>query len=591
MDNLPRTKDRHVVITRRERAAANRGNPERRTEMSICDTLKSRTCIHWEKRDYERYVQELLGDELACAEEMPSDDGFPRLQRLEESVHTLALTVGDSLEPLLQVICVLKPQRVVLILNKRYSNQTGKARGLMLKRLISKLATVQNLPSDLRPAIAQQDIQCHVLDVDTPTQVFRALQSAFRQPEMRPPEGDTNAVDITGAKKSMVVGAFLYAAHSDLPITYVDFDSDQYDATWGRPYGYACKIRPITNPYEAFGLRDWERVRQLYERYDFRGARALLGKLPEGDQPGAGILRTMSGHLEAQTSGRPLYDESDIARVQELENALRMYEAWDSGDFGAAATTQTVIPNSQLPDAIGKLGQGWFRVHGAGITGGPPDFYANLKALKVYAVDELKRIVRLIDYNQDYRSAFQRAGGLNEVLMTARFVRLVDGQDQRILLEALSVGVTPAARKLFEFLAASEIRSASKLVPTWALEGAGREDLSAWAKQTSVASIGMHKWWMSPSYSKYGTTFCQNVGWDAFLQLRNVLAHRYVSVPEDLARDAVRFVQANIEDFLGEVVDDMRIRTEAIRWPELCSLCQLDFLPPRLCDVSFKEAM
>ena len=37
-------------------------------------------------------------------------------------------------------------------------------------------------------------------------------------------------------------------------------------------YGYTCRIGKIADPYEAFRLRDWERVSQLYERYDFRDA-------------------------------------------------------------------------------------------------------------------------------------------------------------------------------------------------------------------------------------------------------------------------------------------------------------------------------
>ncbi len=552
--------------------------------MIDCTELKKQTRDYcdWETRDYDSYIRELLPVEFDDAQAVLADDELPRLQALDKCVNTLAFTVGDSLEPLLQSICVLQPCRVALILNRKYSGQSGKARGKQLKRLIASLSKVDDLPASYRPNISKEDVVPYEIDADTPTQVFRALQRAFSDENALVSDEMINAVDITGAKKSMVVGAFLFAAHSGLPITYVDFDEDAYVPKWRRPYGFLCKIRPITNPYEAFGLRDWQRIRQLYERYDFRGARELLGKMPTQDSSGTGILGIMSGHLEGDSSGPSLYDASDIDKVDSLAAIFEMYEAWDSGDFVEAYSKPTIVPKHEPPSAITILGSNWFQLTANGVVGGPDDFYANRELLKIYALDELHRIKRLINYSQDYRSAFLRAGGLNEVVMVSRFAQLLDGQDREKILEVLRIGRTPTISALFDFLVKTDAEKTKKYLSFKPLNEAERADLVDWVKTTNIIPKEMSRWWKTSSYSQEGQVFKTECGWKQFTDLRNNLAHRYVSVSEALACDAYRFVQANIEDFLKESVEEMAISVEEMLWIELCDLCRLDFLPPRL---------
>lgn len=253
----------------------------------IKHNIKDRTREYWEKSrnagsanrfsSYECYIDQLLSTELSKAE--PSHH--------IGNVHTLALTVGESFEPLLQIVCVLKPQRVVLILNSFYGGTPGIDHGRDLKELMLYLNQNQSL-GNFSPQLSANNFDLVELPDDTPTHVFCALREAFQKSAAQPPAGCTNVVDITGAKNSMIVGAFLYAAHSGLPITYVDFG--EYDSDWRRPYGYTCRIGAIANPYEAFHLRDWEQVRRLYESYNFRGARALLGKELMPEVQGKGFL-------------------------------------------------------------------------------------------------------------------------------------------------------------------------------------------------------------------------------------------------------------------------------------------------------------
>ncbi|MCS7230483.1 MAG: hypothetical protein NZ923_10730, partial [Candidatus Kryptonium sp.] len=269
---------------------------------------------------------------------------------------------------------------------------------------------------------------------DTPTYVFRALRDALQKPKAQPPAGFTDVVDITGAKKSMVVGAFLYAAHSDLPITYVDFD--EYDTQWGKPYGYTCRIGRIANPYEAFHLRDWEQVRRLYESYSFRNARVLLGAAGSAGNAGTGIIGAMSQTLGGAGSDA-LFDPDDIGKVERLASMLEMYEAWENGDYAEAKRLKDgSLPPDVVPWSIEELGGIWPHVASAtdaqtaaqnlltdhlvlkqGASGPSDSLFAKPLPLLAYVRDELAKIERLITKNEDYRSAYLRAAGLEEFLL------------------------------------------------------------------------------------------------------------------------------------------------------------------------------
>ena len=419
----------------------------------------------------------------------------------------------------------------------------------------------------MRPSLNNDDDDFDpvVLKADTPTQVFRALRDAMQKPKAFPPKGFVNAVDITGAKKSMVVGAFLYAAHSGLPITYVDFD--KYDNEWGRPYGYTCKIGRILDPYEAFRLREWEQVRQQYNSYNFRNTRVLLGKPRDENGPGVGIMGAMTSILDEGKTGSSLYEQADIDKVVRLAEVVEMYEAWDSGDFGTAKRLADHLPKLAPPSSVAILGTNWPIVSGGNTQAWPTDIYADADKLSVYAYDELRRIERLISIYQDFRSAFLRAGGLSEVLVAARIVALiVDLSVKTKFLAALSVR-TPGAEKMFKAL----------LNPAGTPIELNDLGLRNAPKENVIADKPMEAWWSKTTH------FCDEVtGWSTFLDMRNVLTHRYVAVSEDLARDALKFTTANFEDFIASPFNTVNLNAQSATWQELCSLLHLDFLPPRL---------
>lgn len=591
--------------------------------------LKERTYEYWKKTScfdtYSWYIQNLLGYELQYAHQNLTSEGFPRLQKPAQAVRTLALTTGDSFEPLLQLICVLKPKRVVLILNSVYPNgDSGCSHGSTLRELIAGLATEEALPIKFRPNLGEADVVCKVIDADTPTAVFSSLRKSFSSPQT-PPEADRGSdpdsdsfidvVDITGAKKSIVAGAFLYAAHSGLPITYVDFDADAYDRTYHRPYGFRCRIGEIANPYDAYRLRDWERVRQLYERYDFRGARELLHGRPEGQH---GILQAMSRPLDIAPNAETLYSQAEIDAVQRLSLILEIYELWENGDYRQAHekayTASPQVDPTILPWAVEILGPLWpsgtphtepnaaarrlLNEHLAlkqGASAPSDSIFGQPLSLLAYLADEAAKIRRLCHKNEDYRSAYLRAAGLHEFLLKARLALCW-------LNGGLEARPTSAPDWGAPSTFGSQEHAAFKYLVNDPNEWKLRKALDSQPPETySLKGGNIRRRASAPVMADYGKGLDldlngQTVGEGTearplFVKLRGEAVHTHLSIPRTVAEAALRLIDAAMDEFSqnwlefyqpGTVAAMQAANLDQPGWTDLCQELELAFLPPRL---------
>ena len=506
-------------------------------------TLRGLTENYWDtfesrppKSRLESYINDqskkeggLLNKEMCWAKDHPLPDGSRLPQR---EYQLLVMLVGFSVEPLLQTVWAYEPQQVLLLLNRSYGDSyeggsSGQDFGEMVKSLIQDHLTVQ------KPLKSRPEVICEIVSPD-PASVFRKL----REKVMRT---DGVIIDITGAKKSMVAGAFLYAAYANVPVSYVDFDDDAYDPERGRPYGYKCRIGSLNNPYQAFALRDWERVRQLYNQYNFRAARALLI-----GHDGSGGLGTIRKTDEDYSLGM----KEPICR---LERMLYCYELWESGDFNSAKLEADTIKqeawNTEFPSVVTELGGRWFSFSEGEISQSVSSFYDDTLDLRIYVYDELKRVDRLI--HEDCNSAFLRAAGVSEVLMVARIVRAENNlANKQTLLSRYDLR-TPTAKETYEH----------------------------------HSNSGMTDWWNQTSYFKDYTDAAGNPkkGWERFLDTRNKLTHTHLTVPSYLAEDALYFVTANFEDFLGGSVESLGLCAKNLKWSQLCQRCGLaELLPPSL---------
>jgi hypothetical protein len=470
---------------------------------------------------------------------------------------TLALLVGYSLEPLLQAICFYQPQRVVLALNENYGLDTGRVMGTHIEQLVTQL-TVQPGPDGepllhQMPQLGPRDEGGHFTEVEAgPAQVFQFLLRNLRNES---PEN--TVVDITGAKKSMVAGAFLYAAVADVPISYVEFDDSSYNLTLNKPEGYRSVIRQLVNPYAVFALREWARVRTLYERYQFQEARDLL---VGDDRAGRATIREIAR----------IYQPQAEQAITKLADVLRCYMHWNAGGLAAAQEEGQRLPDFPLPTAVSRLGGDWFRFDGIRFSHKPARFFAAKDQLRIYACDELARIGRLVTKNRDYRSAFLRAAGLSEILMVVRLVRAqTDATERARLFTALDELPTPGIHSIFKKILSPDDQGPIRLT----LRSRERTE------HFSIPRFSMRKWWL-------GTPYGTEDGWQEFLDVRNTLAHTFASVPEQVAWAGFEFTRANLEDFLsgdGLSISSLQVDAQAMEWCRLCEFCGLDSaLPPSL---------
>ncbi len=534
--------------------------------MKECDDLQFLTKRYWDVCDehgiddqLKWYIAEKhpeLGSKSLLQAELEHSRGSFDAEKTQRQ--TLVLLVGLTIDPLLQSVCVHRPQRIVLLLNEAgYPLEQWHVFAYHVIDAVKLLACEGLI--DAVPSFPGEEGHAGFKVKDSPQAVFGKLVEVLRD------ETDV-VIDVTGGKKSMVSGAYLYAAYSGVEISYVDFD--EYDVKQRRPYGYTCRIDRLSDPYREFALRDWERVRSLYNRYQFREAGEILEE---------NILPVM---------GQRLPDSE--GPVERLVGLMEYYEAWERGDFREArcigVRIEQLAKSHRLsfsqPTAVTELGDIWFETEANSYEFRkiPKGFYGHEHELKAYVCDELSRVCRLVKFNEDYRSAFLRAGALNEIVMVGRLAALVIVKEERQrLLDALNER-TPTGRQVFSGLAKTSL-----------VIGKNRKcDVEWWSgpePAITVANIPMKDWWNQTAF-KDNPDQSENEGWRQFLDIRDKLAHRYLSVSKKWAEDAYEFVRANVQDWfhsLGGSGDCSIFKTEALPWPQLCELSGVsDFLPPRL---------
>jgi hypothetical protein len=566
--------------------------------------LRQLTRKYWDmggaiERQIQWYITNLLPHELEYARS-------PERRAIEERpCDTLILLVGYSVEPLLQTICAFQPQRLVLLLNEWYGSQDDPNRQSGLDRGEDLKEVIEKLPRDLLPE--QPAIEPHEV-TDQPTSVFRKLcQHAL--PDQR--AGKQVIVDITGAKKSMDAGAFLFATYANVPVSYVNFDD--YDEEKRRPYGFTCRVETLDNPYELFRLRGWERVRRLYRNYHFRSARQEL----------KGIIAAM-GSGTPQEGGESLFDEDQIAAAEQLVQVLDFYERWDSGDFYAAKEgadqLQREMPGFPTPLAVETLGDKWPHAEGAGSVrataeqllqihqdlerGDPParpSFYISLLRLRAYVYDELARIRRLIDFNEDYRSALLRAASLNEVLLYARLLILWVRDELVVERDGESKRPSELSLDAWRELYSKLTDEPGEVIPIvkalrWAQDKKRPDDYRVRhedLKHSTFASSGGFVWLRRAESALSLGSFWKGTtlgDLNPLRELRNKAIHTYLSVPRELAEAALELAEANrgeYEQSWAALTDPAAAaaplptpaQCAALPWEEICQLCGLDFLP------------
>lgn len=641
--------------------------------------LKQLTQDYWDKKTtppaatkderMEWYITHLLPKELRAAEGrvISSDPGWllPRPATTSKAAeqryalafrrcHTLALLVGYSPEPLLQAISVYQPERLVLLLNEdsqgaRWQDRGNELRRWILAYLAPQLSPPQadidtalihsfdtDRPCTEPPARLTADAIVYEPVTSQPDSVFRALNNTVLADQQA---GRDVVVDITGGKKSMSAGAFVFAAYTGVPISYVDFD--EYDPERRLPFGYTCQIDALANPYQRFALRNWEQVRHLYDNGHYRAAARTLSGILEGmaalsDQeqqssPAAGLANTASASWG-----------DHLAAARKLQVALDFYAAVDDGDYNAAwrmlSKVAPILTPDLVPPSVRSLGEDWPphirptahtaaaeakptpRAEGRDKSAADPGTAAlaadlankhsqqqaamlvdNVRLL-AYVQDELDRIERLIAANEDNRSALLRAAGLDELLLKARLVRLWD-------LDWLFIKdhfwCTPSGLSdpsLQACLREVLVRHNGTERMRSTLQRRSNEDLkltyyksgtrpSYWATRRGRATE--QKVYVEYEGSRNATAPVLQAYWDkasvglgvgVLKDLRDQAIHSTLSVPPAVACAALRLAEANYREFVDNGWAALRgpvpaVGPRTLDWAKLTEICGVTFLP------------
>jgi hypothetical protein len=581
-------------------------------------SLQRETILYWKDPSSDKlqrgYIGRLLRKELDYARNYPG-------AITKATCDVLVLLVGYAMEPLLQAVCVFQPrEQILLVLNKKYESADREESGRIFGDRVKEL--IRSLPTELLDReLYQSDNFGTQETTEQPADVFRVLQERL-QGHLR--QGRKVIIDITGAKKSMVAGAFFYAAYTGTPISYIDFG--KYDPAYGRPYGYTCRIGLLQDPYAAFRLHDWERMQQLCQSCQFRAARELLeGWTDPTGNPHPGLLWWMSkgeGKRYFIAEHEKAEESKPVKAVERLATVLQVYELWDNGDFAKAdeiAKKSPLLPESfQAPLAIQTLGPFWPRAKeqtnpqkaarelltalkqietGNQALPGTPHHFA------IYAHDEIAKIRRLIRFNEDYRSALLRAVGLGEALLIARWVCLW-----------LSGRVHIAEAKEGPFY---PLREAPAQIREWTKWQGGLKDAIWQAFKVSELMPGLRyadldnyrdraSWFESRLENKgqgerksFYLRRDLSVPWidsvfllDSFKNLRDKAIHTYLSVPKVVADETLRIVCQSLEDYQKQWATHVDSKVaqkvgidrdyEPLQWEHLYDICGIDFLPPRI---------
>lgn len=527
----------------------------------------------------------LIYHEIACAQR--GQDRWPLFKK-GQSI-TLVLLVGTSFEPLYQTIWAYRPKRLVLVLNENYGLVTGDHNDFVPPKTIWEDFT-DNLKSRLPHEIVD-NIQDRIdLDdfseermcvADTPLAIFRHLHESLKQELNAKDPKQEVIIDITGAKKTMVAGAYLFAAYTNSKISYVDFD--RYDKGYGKAYGYTCRIATVENPIKKLALKQWQAIEKFHGQYNFNAALEVLQQIADEQ-------RSFSGES-----------------IDQLIDYLQALRCWEDGQLREAYAFVQKLQSfgvqliDELPSAIVDLYDYWPDKNEEWLR---PTIFEKPAELVEYVYDELERAKwyagmpgkRGADpsVQTQARHAFSRAYAVHETLINARLIALfikdaVHVQlttNNKILLKSASNDTErQEAIKALTRVMVSDIR---KLVVAQS-----QSCVSSRKGNREIATIAR-----SHDYSAF-VSLCTSRSSNQLFQhdlydVRNAITHTFVPVSLQHAQKAVELAENNLKDFIdnwAKLLDD-KVEADALKkvrdedqksfripvWDKVKTQFQLNFL-------------
>ncbi|MBD3213035.1 MAG: hypothetical protein GF311_10545 [Candidatus Lokiarchaeota archaeon] len=546
-------------------------------------SLKQKTEEYWDERwNLDTYIRELFKFEF---DYLTSNQA---INSNEIKCEVLVLLIGYSWEPLFISICGHLPNILVPVINENYGDIQGSAYRENLMEYLDILKDIELL-KDV-PRFHPDPVE--LITSDNPKGVFTFLKNSVL-PLMN--QYDDVIIDITGAKKTMVSGAYLFAAYTNTPISYVDFND--YNIKYGKPYGYSCFIEHFENPMEKFRLNDWTLIRSYYQNYSFDLAK--------------NIVKNILFHV------KNFFNENEIENLENFVNVLNYYKLWDEGKFKEANllynNKDLRIPNLS---AIDKLGNSWFDEKDFKNSLETVESIANLEKsiynederLLIYTFNEFAKSKKL--YNQEnYKSALQRAIGLFELLIKSRIIRMWLKNQYVLDSEGIS-----QSRKQFNNVNKWDFEmgriSALKYMIyslTWERSGDKTLYIKKYQGHRKEKAPKLDKFWRYDNEIREIKTRynLKTYPHDFLCLFRNKSLHFCLNIPKNIAKLSHELLMQNIRDFIlnwargnwakdgnwgadkdlnkfiENLINDYNLNVKPLKWGELIRILNLAFLPNR----------
>lgn len=244
----------------------------------------------------------------------------------------LILVAGTSPEPLLLAVAHHAPRRVILLREESLSDHSMRR----FERLWKCYHADVGAPSLER-------VERHTVRDDAAA-LYRAVERLVEAPQAG--RGERVVLDITGAKKTMVAGAFLAAGMFDLETSYVDFDA--YDAILRRPEPGSSRVKTVAHPVSLFRLREFQQLAAIFDARRFDEAARLARRLEEA---------AASGEVEEILGREPC--EARAAELRFLGHLAGACDLWRQGFYRDAAAELGSLEGAVLPPQVEVLAEVW----------------------------------------------------------------------------------------------------------------------------------------------------------------------------------------------------------------------------------------
>lgn len=376
------------------------------TIFNACWDVKHNAYVNYLKK----YWIELFEDDFAIVR-AKADRDRDKLQLPDQDSAAMILTLGDSFEPLVLAVHLVKPASIFVLYSDQkhltkftdclvdsgYCDSSKNAEDIIkgIRIPASDAAALFRLlrgkeKNGLNDTRKQQDYLKDLVAI---------LQDENRRRDV--------IFDITGAKKTISGGCLLFAAYYELPVYYMDFgDADNYDPDLGRPYPGSSWYTRQANPIVGFCIRDLKSIGTAFDSGRFATAATLLEPL----------ISKMRNDREGY------FDKTEIDLYEGLRKLTMVYDDWQNGWWGDVLSKLAILPQPSMEfTKYVKNYPAKKKQHHSSKQ--QTDFYDDLDGFAAYVALELASLLRQQNILHP-RDLFSRTYALEEIVVSFIWYRL-----------------------------------------------------------------------------------------------------------------------------------------------------------------------